>query len=296
MIQHNSKNVNKTQQNFWLIISENYSKMKMSKEVKEMLTDSRQNMIKKIAARDGEVIISKVAKELGVSLETVRRDINALCAENVLQKVHGGAVPLKKAVYEDSYSRRKDTGFEVKAALGEYTARLISSSSLVFFAPGTTAEAVANATASLGSMAIITNSLPIAEVFGKYSTEKSGVSNVTLLGGTLNPTEHVTFGAETKAEVSRYRADTAVIGAVGVGENGVMCSSVDEGSIIESMVENSGRTVLVATSEKLSQTSVYKVTGLEKISDCVTDNRNPVPEALKKAFNKHGVRLHIVAI
>ena len=64
------------------------------RNVNYMLTNARQKIIESIALRDGEVIISKVAKELDVSIETVRRDINAMCKKNLLTKVHGGAIPV----------------------------------------------------------------------------------------------------------------------------------------------------------------------------------------------------------
>ena len=253
-----------------------------------MLSDSRQDLIKKIAFRDGEVIISKVAAELGVSFETVRRDINALCNQNILSKVHGGAVPIRINEHEGHYLKRKNTNMHIKNALGAYTANMIKNSGVTFFSVGTTIEAVA--ASGVSRMTVVTNSLSIAEIFGKSS------SPVILTGGHLNADERFCYGSETQNQIARYRADTAIIGAVGIDENGIMCSSDEEGEIIAGMMKASDRVILVAESQKFSQKSVYRFSSLKHIDDIVTDNLHPIPEKTLDVLKDNKIQIHIVEV
>ncbi len=261
-----------------------------------MLTNVRQELIKKIALRDGEVIISRVATELGVSFETVRRDINALCKQNVLCKVHGGAVPIKITEYEGKYLKRKSTNMPVKKALGAYTVNLIRNSGVAFFSVGTTLEAVAAESAVLNTVNIITNSIPVSELFGNGLNAAGYPFKVIFAGGHLNTEEHFTFGTETKNQISRYRADVAVISAVGIDENGVMCASDDEGEIIAAMMKSADRVILVAESNKFSQKSVYRYASLNDIDEIVTDNLYPVPDGIMKVIKNNKITLHKVEV
>ncbi len=256
-----------------------------------MLSDARQDLIKKIAFRDGEVIISRVAAELGVSLETVRRDINTLCAKNVLSKVHGGAVPIKIADYEGHYQKRKNTNMTVKKALGSYTAKMIRNGDVVMFPAGTTVEAVAASCTLNKKLHVITNSISVAEIFGSDKNNR-----ITLAGGHLNAEERFTYGSETQKQISRYRADVAVISAVGIDENGAMCSSDEEGEIIAQMIKPADRVILVVESNKFSQKSVYRFASIDNIDEIITDSAHEITKALKKVFTDNMIKLHIVEV
>lgn len=261
-----------------------------------MLSDARQDLIKKIAFRDGEVVISRVAAELGVSLETVRRDINVLCEKNILSKVHGGAVPIKITEFEGAYLKRKSTNTAVKNALGEYVAAMIKKDSVVFLSVGTTTEAVAGACAFAGRLSVITNSIPVAEIFGKSADESGTSCKVTLAGGRLNSQERFTYGTETQSQISRFRADTAVISAVGIDENGVMCASDEEGEIIAQMMKSADRVILVAESNKFSQKSVYRFSSLRHIDEIVTDSRHSIPSETEKFLKENNIKIHRIKI
>ncbi len=254
-----------------------------------MLTNSRQSKILEIAKRDGEVIISKVAKELDVSLETIRRDINCLCKNNQLEKVHGGAVPLKITDYEDKYQKRKATNSVVKGKLGEAASGAFDGKKVVMISSGTTLEAVADAVNLQSDMLVITNSLTVSEIFGK---KESG--QVLLVGGYLNAEERFTFGSEVLRGIEKYRSDIAVISCVGIDETGAMCSSSEEGLIISSMMKSSSKVLLIADSSKFGKKSVYKFCKLSEIDQILTDNKNPLSDKLLKAIGKEKTKLKIV--
>ncbi|MBP9988529.1 MAG: DeoR/GlpR transcriptional regulator, partial [Ruminococcus sp.] len=270
-----------------------YNEEKMLRGI-DMLSDARQDLIKKIALRDGEVIISKTAAELGVSLETVRRDINVLCEKNILSKVHGGAVPIKITEHEGLYLKRKSANMPVKKALGKYVSGMIKNSGVLFFSVGTTVEAAATECSDLNNLSVITNSVPVAEIFGNACRENSKNFDITLAGGHLNAGEHFTYGSQTQTQISNYRADTAVISSVGIDENGIMCVSDEEGEIISEMMKAADRVILVIESYKFMQKSVYRFSSLKNIDEIVTDNNCPIPEKTEKALKNYNISVHII--
>lgn len=260
-----------------------------------MLSDSRQNFIKEAAFRDGEVIISDIAQELGVSLETVRRDINALCLAGVLSKVHGGAVPalINENEYENKYSERKNTNGIVKKRLGYRIGEIVKDCKTLFLSTGTTVESIANLGIGPIKTTVITNSVATAETLLNTATD-SKYLDVVLLGGRVNAEEHFTYGSEVVSGIKKYHADVAVISAVGIDEKGAMCASAEEGAVISEMVRASSKVILVADSTKFGKKSFYRTCPVNKINKVVTDGENPLSEAVLKAFKKEKVKLEII--
>lgn len=256
-----------------------------------MLSDARRNLIKNKALNEGEIIISEIAEELGVSFETVRRDINILCRENVLEKVHGGAVPVKVTDYEDKYQKRKDTNPVTKNRLGAEVAKRLENEKIIMISSGTTLEAVAQASKDLKNGLVITNSFPVAENFGKLSENGN---EVFLAGGKLNAEERFTYGAEAVNHISRYSADVAVVSCVGIDAKGAMCSGVEEGNIIFRMMKSASKVILVADSSKFGKKSVYRFCKISDIDEIITDNKTSVPELLKKSAKKCKTKISVV--
>ena len=258
-----------------------------------MLSDARQKYIKDAAFKNGEVIISDLAKELGVSLETIRRDINYLSSQGYLEKVHGGAIPVVLNSKENKYSERKSMNEPLKRKLGVFISDIIKGCSTIFLSAGTTVETITNLGGNSNTVSVITNSLSIAETIGK-STAENSKTNVYLLGGNFNADEHYTYGAAAISDIRKYHADVVVISAVGVDEYGAMCASTDEGTIIAEMINSSAKVILMADSSKFGKKAAFRHCPLEKIDRIVTDNANPIPETIIKAAKKKNIRINII--
>ena len=97
-----------------------------------MNPEERRKYIMTLATRDGSVSIPDTARQLGVSIETIRRDINRLCAENKLSKVYGGAVPVKRALRRDiDYYSRVERNRQAKTMIGAAAAHLVKNGDVV---------------------------------------------------------------------------------------------------------------------------------------------------------------------
>ena len=101
-----------------------------------MLTRERKALIQQVLRQEGRLVAKTFSQQLGVSEDTIRRDLRELAAEGVLQRVHGGALPASAAVAD--YARREEASTASKVALGQAGIRLIQPGQIVFIDGGTT--------------------------------------------------------------------------------------------------------------------------------------------------------------
>src|SRR4051794_3193770 len=106
-----------------------------------MFTGERRMAILDRLRRDGKVLASELSRSLGVSLDTVRRDLRELDDEGMLQRVHGGALPRSRT--PALYAARERIAPEAKGAIARAAARLIKDGQVVILDSGTTAAQVA---------------------------------------------------------------------------------------------------------------------------------------------------------
>ncbi len=251
-----------------------------------MLTGARQKLIEDLAARNGEVVVSALAKQLGVSVETIRRDITSLCEAGKLIKVHGGAVSATRPVAESDYQKRRSEGSRVKQQLGVYAAGLVEPNDVIAISTGSTMEAVA-ANLDNASATVITNSTAVASVVQQRC-------RCVLLGGQLHPDEGYTFGPVTTAQLRGFHTDKAFITASAVGVDGLMTTGIEEGDLARQMLETAAQVILVVQSTKIGARSVYRYAGLEAIDVIVTDDQRPLDPQFEKTVRDLGIKLHIV--
>lgn len=174
-----------------------------------MLPSQRHQIILREVSSQRAVTIRELTRSLGVSRETVRKDIEQLAAENRLRRVRGGATRILTA--EPPSQTRAATNREGKASIAAFVAEGIEDGSSLFIDNGSTTLAVAEALArSRRDLIVYTNDLIIAGIIAPAARE------VTVLGGRLDADERATFGIVTLEHLSHYRAEYALIGAGGV--------------------------------------------------------------------------------
>ena len=252
-----------------------------------MLTSARQQHIEELIRKNGEVVISALAKELGVSVETVRRDINALSDEGRLVKVHGGAVSVSRPVAESRYEKRRLEGSQVKEQLGTAAAAQIEEYDVVAISSGSTMESVARHITGKPNATVVTNSTVVA-------TAVKDECHCVLLGGQLHAEEGYTFGPVTVEQLASFHTDKAFVCASAVTAEGLMTTSIEEGDLHRKMMENAARVILVVQSTKLGARSVYRYAGLELVDEIITDSQKPLEPALQKLIDQLGITLRIV--
>ncbi|MBE7213207.1 MAG: DeoR/GlpR transcriptional regulator, partial [Gluconacetobacter diazotrophicus] len=153
-----------------------------------MLASQRKNLLLARLQQDGQIIAKALSQELGLSEDTIRRDLRELAAEGRLQRVHGGALPASPAVTD--FAGRQQIGAGGKEAIGRAAAAMVRPGQVVLLDGGTTAVQVARQFPPDLAATVITHSPTVAvELVAHPRIE------VVLLGGRLFKHSVVAVGA-----------------------------------------------------------------------------------------------------
>ncbi len=248
------------------------------------LPAERRSWVLQRLAESGVVRTQDVADGLGVSVETVRRDLAVLESEGMLERVHGGAASVgRRQVSEPAYGIRAQQGSAEKQAIGVVAASLVKTDYTVFIDIGTTALEVVRALPQDFQGRVVTYSLPIAqEVSSRFAAE------VLLGGGRLRPGDLATSGRQTLDLFADIRADLALLSCGGASaEAGVTDFHLGEVDAKRLMIKNSARRYLLADSSKFGQFAPYHVADWGSFTGMVSDR--PPTGVLAEALRSAGV-------
>lgn len=244
-----------------------------------MLAPTRHDAILGALADRGTVSTADLADQLGVSVDTVRRDLLELENAGVLRRVHGGAVrpaPGKRRFVDRA---QEDTGG--KAVVGAPAARLVASGQVVAIGGGTTALELAQRLPSELSATVVTTSPDVALAL----RDLDGV-DVIVLGGRLDRTSQTLVGPETIAQINTLRPDALIVGACSIHhELGLTMRERDEAQVMRALAERARKVVVLATGEKLGTAAPYVVS--ERIDTLVSD----APAAQLAPYEQAGIEV-----
>ncbi|MDV9189522.1 DeoR/GlpR family DNA-binding transcription regulator [Streptomyces sp. SR27] len=230
-----------------------------------MLAAERRDHLLNLLAREGKIVAKEVAADLGISEDSVRRDLRDLAAEGLCQRVYGGALPVSPALAD--YDTRKAVTPDGKQKVAAVAAALVRPGSAVILDGGTTALAVARALAPDLDCTVITHSPTIAvALLGHPRAE------VFLLGGRLFKHSAVACGAAAVEAAQNVSADLCLLGVTGVHpEAGLTTGDAEEAAMKRALAARAAETYVLASSEKIGTASRFRVLPWEEISGLITD-------------------------
>ena len=232
-----------------------------------MLTSQRKQMLLKRLQRDGQIVAKTVSEELGISEDTIRRDLRELAQAGKLQRVHGGALPSSPALGD--LSTREHISTDDKHALGRAGAAMIKVGQLVFLDGGTTALQVARHLPDELQATIVTHSPNVAMALA----DKPHI-DVLMLGGRLFRHSMVNVGASVIEAAQRIRADLFIMGATGVhAMAGISTGDVEEAAVKRALHERAAETVVLASREKLGALSPFLIIPTSALTTLVVPPR-----------------------
>jgi len=248
-----------------------------------MLTSQRKNYLMEVLKRDGQIIATRLSAELGVSEDTIRRDLREMAKEGLLQRVHGGALPASPAVQD--FAARQQIAPGDKAAIGHAAAALVQPGQVVFVDGGTTCAQLVRALPRTLRATVVTHSPSIAvELMAHPDIE------VIMLGGRLFRHSIVGVGAATLEAIAQIRADTYFMGVTSVHpELGLSTGDYEEACVKRALCKAAAETIVLASSEKLATASPYRIVGLSEISGLVLPAETP--EAVLQPYRERGIAL-----
>jgi DeoR family fructose operon transcriptional repressor len=248
-----------------------------------VLPVERHEAIVEAVSASQAISTDELVRRLGVSAETVRRDLALLEEKGVLRRVHGGAAPVEsRRVIEPSYIERSMIRHEAKAQLARVAVGLLENGQTVVIDIGTTAIAVAQAIPRSFEGTVVTPSLPVAVELA----DRPGIE-VLLAGGRVRAGDLACSSAFTKSFFTDIYADIALLGSGGVhAEAGLTDFHLDEIDVRRAIIANSARRYILADSSKVGQVAPYRVCELSAVDGLITDENTD--QAVATAFEKAG--------
>lgn len=248
-----------------------------------VLTSERKALIQQRLRQEGRLVAKAFSLELGISEDTIRRDLRELASEGLLQRVHGGALPASPAVAD--FTVRARAGSSVKSTLGRAGARLIQPGQIVFIDGGTTnIELVRQLPHDLRAT-VVTHSPNIAVELAGYP-----LIEVELIGGRLFRHSIVTVGTAAAGAIAHIRPDVCFLGVTGIHpETGATTGDAEEAAIKRLIAHQSAETIVLATREKLGAASPYQIISIAEVDTLVTEP--DLPQELLEPFSATGLTL-----
>lgn len=217
---------------------------------------------------DGKVIVSELAREFGVTEETIRRDLEKLDREGLASKTYGGAVSNKPSTTDLPYNVRETVNIEQKQAIAEKICDLIRDGERIMLDSSSTALYITKKLKSKKNLTVITNSL-------KILLELADKQDFTVLstGGALKKGGLSLTGSSAEKMISSYHVDTAICSCKGLDiALGITDSNENDSLTKQAMINAADRRILAIDSEKLDKKSFVKVCDPSDIDIIVTDS------------------------
>jgi DeoR/GlpR family transcriptional regulator of sugar metabolism len=230
-----------------------------------MLVGERRDLLLARLAAEGKVLAKDVAAELGVSEDSIRRDLRDLAAAGLCQRVYGGALPVSPAVAD--YASRTAIAVDGKDRVAALAAGLVRPGSTVILDGGTTTLAVARALPDDLEATVVTHSPTVAVAL----LDHPGIE-VFLLGGRLFRHSAVTCGAAAAEAAQAISADVFLLGVTGVHPDaGLTTGDAEEAAMKRTLARRAADTYVLASAEKLGAASRFAVLPFADIAGVITD-------------------------
>jgi DeoR family fructose operon transcriptional repressor len=248
--------------------------------------DQRQQAIVSHLRATGRVDVGEMATELGVTNETVRKDLILLERQGLLRRVHGGALPVGHLSFEPAVSER--TYFtEEKRRIAQAALAHLPTEGAVLIDAGSTTSLLAEMFPVGQELAVFTNTLTIAMTLLKHP----GLT-VSTFGGRIRTLTVAEVGDWAARALADINVDVAFLGANGIDvERGMTTPDPDEAAIKRLMVGSARRRIVLADHSKIGNISLCKHADLDDVDLLITDTG--IPDARLRALRRAGLEVEL---
>lgn len=220
----------------------------------------------------GNASVEDLCAELGVSVHTIRRDLEDLHARGMLRRVHGGAAPLEPFLYEPfrsdlSFQEQIESHVDEKRRIAKFAAAMVHEGDVVATTAGTTTTETVRCLPMNYRLTVVTNTVNIAmELCNRKDIE------VFVTGGSLHGTWFSLVGPTAIESMRRVFIDTLFIGVNGLHErHGLTCYHSAEAELNRVMVQQAKQKIVVADSSKLGVLANWLIAPITEVDAIVTD-------------------------
>lgn len=231
----------------------------------------RQAQVAEIVRAQGHAKVEDLARRFGVSSQTIRKDINAMCEHGLLRRVHGG-VELS-GVTADHYELRRILNITPKHRIGQVAARLIPDDATLAVSIGTTPELAVASLRQHKGLRIFSNNLHVAMTAHRFDG-----AEVTIPGGTLRPSEADIVGPSAVDFFDSYKFDIGLFGVAAVDDAGDLLDLSDEDvRSREAISRNAATRILVLDATKFGRSAHARSGSITDVEHVICDAQPPAP-------------------
>lgn len=226
----------------------------------------RHSEILQMARDRGRVLVDDLATHFAVTPQTIRKDLNDLCEQRLLSRIHGGAV-LPSGIENMEYEARRKIAADEKEAIGKAAADLIPDNASLFINIGTTTEAVSKALLGHSGLMVITNNINVANRMRVYPSIE-----VVIAGGVVRGSDGGVVGEAAVDFIRQFKVDYAVIGASAIDHDGALLDfDFREVKVAQAIIANTRHVMLVSDRTKFERTAPVRIGHLSQVNTLITD-------------------------
>jgi len=257
----------------------------MKTAVSQAKLSRRHRDILDMAKQSGYLSTDELTKAFKVTSQTIRRDINELCARGLLRRYHGGA-GLASSVHNVEYSTRKVLLHDEKIRIAQMVVRQIPDNASLYINIGTTTEEVAKALSDHKNLRIITNNLNVAALLCDNPSFE-----VIVAGGVVRQDRGV-IGESTIDFIRQFKVDFGIIGISGIDADGTLLDfDYREVRVAQEIIANARQIFLVTDHSKFNRNPMVRVCHIAEIDALFTDQ--PPPPEIQAVLAQAKVALHV---
>ncbi len=246
----------------------------------------RWERISQLLKANGRVTVEEISQRLSVSPSTIRRDLRQMHKKGMLVRTRGGAIQSEQVSFDPSVTESLAKQVSEKEDIGRLAASLIASGDTVIIDGGATTLQVAKHIQTSRIM-VVTNSFDIVAEL----KAKEGIGLI-MIGGVVRGQSNVTYGPTAEAELSRLRADKAIIGANGISaEDGLTGPDPLYAQIKATIISRASEVIVVVDHTKLGHVGLCQVAPLDSVTTVVTDRK--AEEEQVRAIREAGVEVMV---
>ncbi|MFF1449224.1 DeoR/GlpR family DNA-binding transcription regulator [Streptomyces sp. NPDC058274] len=262
-------------------------------ENQNLLAEQRRALILDEVRRRGGVRVNELTRKLGVSDMTVRRDLDALSRQGVVEKVHGGAVPVVEAsTHEPGFEAKSGLELSAKEDIARAAAELVAPGTAIALSGGTTTYALAHQLLDVPDLTVVTNSVRVADVFHsaqRVAGQRQGAATVVLTGGVRTPSDSL-VGPVADQAIAALHFDVLFLGVHGISvEAGLSTPNLAEAETNRRLVQSARRVIVVADHTKWGTVGLSSFAALDQVDTLVTDAG--LPTEARTEISEHLTRL-----
>jgi DeoR family glycerol-3-phosphate regulon repressor len=238
-----------------------------------MNPNPRQLTLLTVVQTRGSVTVEQLADTLGVTLQTVRRDVQRLADEGLLTRFHGGVRVPSSTIENIAHPQRENLNAEGKLRIARTVAAAVPNDCSLILNIGTTTEAVARALRQHTGLRVITNNLNVASILSANLQ-----SEVIVVGGVVRGRDQGIVGEAAVDFIRQFKVDIAVIGISGIEADGSLRDfDYREVKVSQTIISHAREVWLAADISKFNRPAMVEVATLSQIDRLFTDAPPPEP-------------------